>query len=70
LGYNFSTSLLSKVRMNTGRVYLMGQNLLTLTNYSGMDPEVLGEGVTARGIDTNGRYPQIGMVGFGLNLDF
>lgn len=41
LGYNVPSSLLEKSGFVRGlRVYVSGQNLITLTNYSGYDPEV------------------------------
>lgn len=73
LGYTFDKDILSKVKMSSARVYIMANNLITLTNYSGRDPEVLGdidEGITARGIDSNSTYPQTRFVAIGLNLDF
>ncbi len=39
------------------RLYASTQNLFTITGYSGIDPEVGGGSVTARGFD-NGVYPQ------------
>lgn len=70
LGYNFSEDLVSSLGIRSARIYLQAQNLFTLTNYSGQDPEVLGEGITARGIDRNNSYPQTRFVSLGLNLDF
>lgn len=46
------------------RVYASGENLLTFTNYSGMDPEVGNYGVDG------GTYPVSRVVSFGLNLTF
>ncbi len=39
------------------RLYASTQNLFTITGYSGLDPEIGGGSVTARGFD-NGVYPQ------------
>lgn len=39
LSYSFSSSLLQKAKISQARVYLLAQNLLTFTNYIGMDPE-------------------------------
>jgi len=52
-------------------VYITGQNLLTLTNYSGFDPEVnaFGNSSTELGIDY-GTYPQARSVIVGLNVNF
>jgi hypothetical protein len=48
------------------RVYVTGENLLTLTNYTGYDPEV-GGGVF--GID-KGQYPQARSILGGIQLSF
>ena len=53
LGYNFKTALLDKLGIIKCRAYYSGNNLYTLTGYSGFDPEI-GSGV---GID-RGIYPQ------------
>ncbi|MBP6460404.1 MAG: TonB-dependent receptor [Crocinitomicaceae bacterium] len=50
------------------RMYVSAQNLITITNYSGLDPEVAGSGSSA-GIDF-GRYPQPKSVIFGLDVTF
>ena len=52
-------------------VYVTGQNLLTLTNYSGFDPEVnaYGNSATEVGIDY-GTYPQAVTVIAGINIEF
>lgn len=39
ISWQFPATLLKKVRMQNARLYLQGQNLLTMTNYLGMDPE-------------------------------
>lgn len=64
LGYTLPTSLLSYVGGKSLRVYVSAQNLLTLTKYSGYDPEV-GPGGIDRGI-----YPQSRTFLAGLNLGF
>lgn len=46
------------------RVYVSGENLLTFTKYSGMDPEVGNYGLDG------GTYPVSRVVSFGLNLTF
>jgi TonB-dependent starch-binding outer membrane protein SusC len=40
LGYTLPSSLLDRVKLSKVRVYVSAQNLVTLTNYSGLDPEV------------------------------
>lgn len=52
-------------------VYVTGRNLITLTNYSGFDPEVnaYGNSATEVGIDY-GTYPQSRGIVVGLNVEF
>jgi TonB-linked SusC/RagA family outer membrane protein len=40
LGYSLPQELASKLGINNARIYFTGQNIFTLTNYSGLDPEV------------------------------
>lgn len=63
LGYTLPRALFAKANLNAPRLYLSGQNLLTLTRYSGFDPEVQG------GVD-NGNYPLTRTISFGLDIKF
>jgi iron complex outermembrane receptor protein len=52
VGYTFNLSLFGGPQPRTARVYVSGDNLLLLTGYSGLDPEVHAEsGLASRGID-------------------
>lgn len=42
LGYTFPQPMLEKMKIRHARVYFQAQNLFTLTNYTGADPEGLG----------------------------
>jgi hypothetical protein len=57
--------------MGSLKVYVTGENLFTITDYSGFDPEVnaYGGSNTVRGIDY-GTYPQTRNLIFGVNLTF
>ncbi len=66
LGYNLPASILKKINVERGRIFVNVDNLLTFTKYSGIDPELAGSN-TARGIDNNS-YPQTRTVSFGINL--
>ncbi len=61
IGYNLPNSLLDKLRMSKARVYVSGQNLLTIKSSSltCTDPE-----------NPNWAYPIPTSVSFGLQLDF
>ena len=52
------------------RIYLTGQNLLTITKYSGQDPEVDTNSVWSAGIDYCDFYPTVATVLVGLNITF
>jgi TonB-linked SusC/RagA family outer membrane protein len=71
LSYNFPKRLLDKIHFNKLQAYITGQNLLTLTKYTGYDPEVnaYGDNSVALGVDY-GTYPQSRAVIFGLNVEF
>ena len=40
LGYNLPTSIVRVARLQSARLYVSGQNLLTFTKYKGLDPEI------------------------------
>lgn len=51
------------------RAYVTANNLLTLTNYSGIDPEI-NQGGVAPGVDNNNFYPKTRVFLFGLTASF
>lgn len=70
IGYNVPTALLQRASLTSARIYVSGQNLLTFTKYSGLDPDVVGANVNLEpGVD-NGNYPSSRMVSVGLNIGF
>jgi TonB-linked SusC/RagA family outer membrane protein len=64
LGYTLPKAILDRIYTKQVRVYVSAQNLLTLTKYTGFDPEV-----GSRGVDL-GIYPQPRVFLAGLNLGF
>ncbi|UUF13828.1 MULTISPECIES: SusC/RagA family TonB-linked outer membrane protein [Flavobacterium] len=70
LGYTLSGETFDSHFSNI-RFYISGQNLITITNYSGLDPEIARADTNANsaGIDL-GRYPQPKSVIFGLDVKF
>ena len=54
--------------VQSARAYLTGQNLFTLTSYSGQDPEVNTTSVWNGGIDYCSFYPPVATILVGLNL--
>lgn len=68
LGYTLPKSLTSQWGISNLRLYISGQNLFTITGYSGYDPEVSSRtGNYNLGFD-GGSYPAIRSYTFGLNL--
>ncbi|HAM11697.1 MAG TPA: SusC/RagA family TonB-linked outer membrane protein [Bacteroidales bacterium] len=69
LGYTIKQNVLQKVGISSFRVYAQATNLFTITNYTGLDPE-LGGATSSFGLDF-GNYPdsELGMM-FGLNVTF
>ena len=53
--------------LNSIRVYVTGNNIFTITDYSGIDPEI-NQGGIAPGIDYNNFYPKTRTFLFGVNL--
>ena len=70
LGYNFPRSLVQGIGMSNLRVYFTGQNVFTITDYSGIDPE-LGyvDGNLQRGVDY-AQFPQTRTWTFGATVTF
>jgi TonB-dependent starch-binding outer membrane protein SusC len=83
IGYTLPTGLVQKIGLSNARVSFSAQNLLTITKYSGLDPEVSyfgggGESTnprnptnpnTTNGFDY-GNYPTIRSYTFSVNMKF
>lgn len=75
LGYTIPDKALKKIGITLARVYISGTNLLTLTRYPGLDPEMTvsdnskSEGDRAAGIDW-GTYPSAMTFMLGLDITF
>ena len=55
IGYNLPDEIISKLGLQKFRIFLQGQNLLTFTDYTGLDPEV----------SQNARNPELAGADFG-----
>lgn len=66
IGYTIPSKAISKIGAQKLRLFITGENLLTLTDYTGFDPEIGGD---VLGID-KGYYPQARSFMFGVNLQF
>lgn len=71
LGYNLSEAILEKIGIQKVRVYASLQNILTLTSYTGMDPDVnySGNSSLRQGTDFF-TYPNPEMFTAGVNITF
>ncbi len=84
IGYSFSTEQLRKTGIQQLRIFAMAHNLLTITKYSGLDPEIgsaysvqsangfvgTAVGVTTRGVDAVPQYPQTKIFSLGIDINF
>lgn len=71
LGYTFRNDLLRQANISSLRLYAQVFNAMTITNYSGADPEISSMGDTnlAPGVDRN-TVPQARTIAFGVNVTF
>jgi TonB-linked SusC/RagA family outer membrane protein len=72
VGYTLPDNLVGRaIRARNARLYFQAQNLFTITDYSGFDPEVssTGNSSTARGMDFYA-LPQTRTLTFGVNLAY
>jgi hypothetical protein len=75
LGYTIPRQIFGNWGIDQLRVYVSGTNLLTLTKFSGLDPEMTvsdnskSEGEIAGGIEW-GTYPSAQTIMLGLNINF
>lgn len=77
LGYTLKDELSKKLKLSKVRMYVSGQNLLTFTEYPGLDPEVsFGRGTGSSG-NSNinvgldyGSFPNVRSFTMGVNIAF
>ncbi|MBP5333101.1 MAG: SusC/RagA family TonB-linked outer membrane protein [Bacteroidales bacterium] len=71
LSYSLPQSLISKIRMSEARIYVSADNVLTISKFSGMDPEVRLDGDTYHhaGMYTQ-NYPIPMTITGGINIKF
>ncbi|TDU42856.1 TonB-linked SusC/RagA family outer membrane protein [Gelidibacter sediminis] len=63
LGYQIPKSFTDRVKVDMIRLFVQGQNLLTITDYKGLNPEM-----ESGGVDLNGT-PRAKILSFGLNVN-
>ena len=72
VGYTLPTSFAEKVKMKSARIYASADNLFTITDYSGYDPEVglpFNGDPFGSGVDL-GNYPLARTIIMGVNFKF
>ncbi|MBS0030391.1 SusC/RagA family TonB-linked outer membrane protein [Chitinophaga sp. 22321] len=70
LGYTLPAPLLKQARIKALRIYTSAQNLITWTNYSGLDPEVsVRQSALTPGFDWSA-YPKARTITVGLDVTF
>lgn len=70
IGWNLPREWTHRAKMKEVKVYLTGNNLFTVTNYRGFDPDIGTSGwILDTGID-KGFYPTNRSLGAGLNVTF
>jgi hypothetical protein len=62
IGYTFRQELLKKIKVNTIRLYVQGENLHTWDSVKFWDPEITGR--------SGARYPLSATWTFGLDVTF
>lgn len=69
IGYSLPSSLLSKAKLESVRFSIVGKNLITMTKYSGLDPEFADSGIYTIGYD-GCSFPNPRSVQFAVSLTF
>ncbi|MGL1888129.1 MAG: TonB-dependent receptor [Reichenbachiella sp.] len=68
LAYDLPNQWVEKLSMTRCQVFVSGENLLTITGYDGLDPDI-GGSATLRGVDW-GNYPLPRILSAGINVSF
>jgi TonB-dependent starch-binding outer membrane protein SusC len=67
--YTLDSDVARRLRMNNLRIFVSGQNLLTFTNYTGMDPEVNYAGASTLVLGTDFfTHPQVRTISMGVSV--
>ena len=69
IGYTLPDSIISQLGISSARVYYSGTNLLTLTDFTGLDPEVPRFGALDIGV-YSAQYPSNSISSLGINIKF
>lgn len=69
VGYTLPARFTRSVLIDRCRIYFSGDNLCTITNYKGIDPDFPGGGAFNTGVDGNS-YPCVRTLSLGLQIGF
>ena len=76
IAYNLPVKIIEKVKMSAAKVFIAADNLLTITDYTGFDPEVGGtpsdenpNAIGLTGVD-RGFYPLTKTISAGISITF
>ena len=69
LGYSLQEDILKKIGVDKLRIYVSAQNPITITNYTGFDPEVGSNNPFTGGLD-RGNYTVSATYLTGLSISF
>lgn len=69
LGYDFALSAFKSLKISSLQIYISAQNYVTLTKYSGYDPESAWQAATINGWD-RGSYPSSKGITGGVKINF
>ncbi len=72
IGYTLPQRITKKIGMSKLRVYFSGENLLTFSDISFLDPEAseYGNNMNAEGANSGRMYPNLRYLGMGLDITF
>jgi len=70
IGYSLPSKAVRKIGLTKCRFYINSQNLLTVTKYTGLDPEVRNTSDTNFGVDDLNRVPLSRIFSAGVNIAF
>lgn len=69
VSYGLPNDVVSKIGLTRARIFMNAQNVLTISKYTGLDPEVGGNNIQLKGID-RGLIPITASYNLGLRLNF
>lgn len=69
VGYTIPETILNRIGFDKARISLSAQNIITITDYQGLDPEFSNPNIFQRGVDF-GSYPNVQNYSLGVEIGF